>query len=387
MNDKLSNLAKTYLARIFFHKVPNSRVWVFSSTANKAYNYNSRYLFEYVKENCRDITPYFVINDDQERERLGRKLGADYFIETKTFSGIRKVLEAGVWFTSAGMPLYGANLQKNRIVVNLWHGVPLKRIVLLENHWNRFKKLYFKKIFSDNYTYVVTTSPHLVPIMAESFGMPKERIVVWGQPRNDRLLEEAGTKTGLPLDFAVEYQKILFYAPTYREGTKTKLFPFPDFNQEQLEDYLEQNQLLLLIHTHISESGEFEEFAGKRVLFPDFEDSEDVMGLLKETALLITDYSSIYIDYLLLQRPMVFLPYDKEEYQQERGFNFSYDKVTPGPKPESFQEFLKEISRCLEDEKYYQEERQELNHYFNQIQEPCCQLICDRIREKEEEIK
>ena len=53
---------------------PNPYIWVFSSTENRYYNYNSKYLFEYVKENLPEITPYFVINDDALRKKLGRDL-------------------------------------------------------------------------------------------------------------------------------------------------------------------------------------------------------------------------------------------------------------------------------------------------------------------------
>ena len=86
---------------------PDSYVWVFSSTDNSHYNYNSQYLFEYVKEHVPEVTPLFVINDDQLRQRLSEKFGAQYFFETRSSSGIRRALSAGVWFTSAGLPVYG----------------------------------------------------------------------------------------------------------------------------------------------------------------------------------------------------------------------------------------------------------------------------------------
>ena len=62
-------------------------------------------------------------------------------------------------------------------------------------------------------------------------------------------------------------------------------------------------------------------------------------GVLGIFDLLVTDYSSIYIDYLLTEKPIVFLPYDKEQYLEGRGMNFGYDEVTPGPKPETMRSF------------------------------------------------
>lgn len=74
--------------------------------------------------------------------------------------------------------------------------------------------------------------------------------------------------------------------------------------------------------------------------------------------ILITDYSSIYIDYLLLDRPLIFLPYDKEQYLKGRGMNFEYDKVTPGAKPDSQQKFIDAIAEICHGRDRYQQERQ-----------------------------
>ena len=90
---KLKNLIKAQAVRLLGYQKPDPKVWVFSSTDNCHYNYNSRYLFEYVKENYKDITPLFVINDCEFREKLSREYGGEYFIETESAQGVRKALE------------------------------------------------------------------------------------------------------------------------------------------------------------------------------------------------------------------------------------------------------------------------------------------------------
>ena len=131
MREKLKNFIQTLIYKNIYGINPDKNIWIFSSTDNERYNYNSKYLFEYVLKNENDITPYFVINDDKLRERLQLEYGKDFFIETSSKEGIKKVLSGGVWFTSAGLPLYGTNLNKKRIIVNLWHGIPLKKIALI----------------------------------------------------------------------------------------------------------------------------------------------------------------------------------------------------------------------------------------------------------------
>ena len=96
--------------------------------------------------------------------------------------------------------------------------------------------------------------------------------------------------------------------------------------------------------------------------------------------ILITDYSSIYIDYLLLDRPLIFLPYDKEQYLKGRGMNFEYDKVTPGAKPDSQQKFIDAIAELCHGRDRYQQERQKCNLFFNEIQQPCMKNICDEVK-------
>ena len=65
----------------------------------------------------------------------------------------------------------------------------------MENNVSWLTRLYFKHIFSNNYTHILTTSKFLVPIMKESFGVTEDKIKVWGQPRNDALFREIDPKT------------------------------------------------------------------------------------------------------------------------------------------------------------------------------------------------
>ena len=84
---KLKSLLKAELVSLRVTKKPDPGIWIFSSTDNAHYNYNSRYLFEYVKDNLPKITPYFVINDEKLRKKLGDKYGEQYFIETCSVEG------------------------------------------------------------------------------------------------------------------------------------------------------------------------------------------------------------------------------------------------------------------------------------------------------------
>lgn len=375
---KAKNLLFTACLEHFGQIRPDSHIWLFSSTDNSHYNYNSRYLFEYVKENLPKITSLFVINDPELRNSLSSKYGKQYFIETESIQGIRQALSAGVWFTSAGLPAYGTGLHKKRLIINLWHGVPLKKIALLDPNLKKAARIYFKKIFSENYTCILTTSHELIPLMARSFAVSEDKIKVWGQPRNDGLFQKNDCREILGQLFPdlPEYTKTVLYAPTFRDYGQVQLFPFKDFDQKQLEAFLDEKNMLLFIRTHVAEQGSAAPYLGKRIRFLGNEQAEDVTGILNIFDCLITDYSSIYIDYLLTDKPMIFLPYDRQQYLDGRGMNFDYDDVTPGPKPETFNDFLDALSPK---EDFWKSERTRVNRLFNEIQHPCAADICNKV--------
>lgn len=375
---KAKNLLFTACLEHFGQIRPDSHIWLFSSTDNSHYNYNSRYLFEYVKENLPEITPLFVINDPELRNSLSSKYEKQYFIETESIQGIRQALSAGVWFTSAGLPAYGTGLHKKRLIINLWHGVPLKKIALLDPNLKKAARIYFKKIFSENYTCILTTSHELIPLMARSFAVSEDKIKVWGQPRNDGLFQKNDCREILGQLFPdlPEYTKTMLYAPTFRDYGQVQLFPFKDFDQKQLEAFLDEKNMLLFIRTHVAEQGSAAPYLGKRIRFLGNEQAEDVTGILNIFDCLITDYSSIYIDYLLTDKPMIFLPYDRQQYLDGRGMNFDYDDVTPGPKPETFNDFLDALSPK---EDFWKSERTRVNRLFNEIQHPCAADICNKV--------
>ena len=375
---KVKNLLFTACLEHFGQIRPDSHIWLFSSTDNSHYNYNSRYLFEYVKENLPEITPLFVINDPELRNSLSSKYGKQYFIETESIQGIRQALSAGVWFTSAGLPAYGTGLHKKRLIINLWHGVPLKKIALLDPNLKKAARIYFKKIFSENYTCILTTSHELIPLMARSFAVSEDKIKVWGQPRNDGMFQKNDCRKILGQLFPdlPEYTKTVLYAPTFRDYGQVQLFPFKDFDQKQLEAFLDEKNMLLFIRTHVAEQGSAAPYLGKRIRFLGNEQAEDVTGILNIFDCLITDYSSIYIDYLLTDKPMIFLPYDRQQYLDGRGMNFDYDDVTPGPKPETFNDFLDALSPK---EDFWKSERTRVNRLFNEIQHPCAADICNKV--------
>ena len=380
------DLLKNYILTQWMKRSPvlgiHQNQWVFSSMENRHFDSNARYLFKYVYDELPQICPVYVMNDPEKRKELELKYPRAQIVDTDTREGIRTVLESGVWFTSAGLPVYGMGLGRERIIVNLWHGVPLKKIVLGQKH-HLLYRLYISLFFSRNYTWAVTTSRRMVPVMQKSFGIRKDQVKVWGQPRNDGLFRkrEAREVLGGIYGELPEFSQAVLYAPTHRDGSPVRLFPFEDFQPQELAEFLEQEKILLCVRTHLYETEQAELPDSPWLRWLGEEQAEDVMEVLDVFHLLITDYSSIYIDFLLTGRPMMFLPYDKKEYLAGRGMNFPYEKITPGPKPVTFQEFCRQMRELLGGNDRYEEKRRKADRFFNEVHGPCSGEICGYVQE------
>ena len=105
----------------------------------------------------------------------------------------------------------------------------------------------------------------------------------------------------------------------------------------------------------------------------------DIQELLMDTDILVTDYSSTYIDYLLLDRPVVFYNFDYQDYlEHDRGMYCDYEKAAPGYKAETFEalmeeyletgelsaENMEEFERLVQGEDHFKEVRRQARDFF-----------------------
>ena len=91
----------------------------------------------------------------------------------------------------------------------------------------------------------------------------------------------------------------------------------------------------------------------------------DLYEILPHTDMLITDYSSVYFDYLLLNKPIVFINTDLEKYRETRGLLLEpYDQWTPGLKVREFEELIKVIKNSFSEDTFIKQ-RKELIDIFH----------------------
>jgi CDP-glycerol glycerophosphotransferase (TagB/SpsB family)/glycosyltransferase involved in cell wall biosynthesis len=311
------------------------------------------------------------INDCFEVDFVsGNRMSIDY---------VRKVMESDIIITT-NME-YGFNkfdFDPNKIVVDLWHGFPLKNMFFedpyyhdkssITPYWSQFNYLLS---YSDLYSEVVNKCVKVNP----------NNFFITGAPRNDLLFTQNQNSRGELFDLMGKEdngQKIIVYMPTFRHSDQKKdfdclnnIFGFEEFDFDEFTMFLEENHFELIIKSHPIFARDFEGVYENDSCIT-FIDSNDLMNnyidfyeVLGASDLLITDYSSVYFDYLLLDKPIIFMPTDLEEYQVERGFVLgAYEEWTPGPKVINQIELQSEI---LEYEKNIVEYRNIRNHIKNKV--------------------
>ena len=218
--------------------------------------------------------------------------------------------------------------QKNIKSIQIWHGIPLKKI----GNYIDYKK--------NNFDLFLATSDFTLELFQSVFRF-KESIIL-NYPRNDVFHSRITDQRELVLvnndiyDLILKTNfKVLVYMPTWRENS----FKSNPLDLNKLDEFLVKNDLLLIVKMHPFLSldsffvGTDSEFLLKgnftNIIF--YPSSDDIYPILPLTSLLITDYSSVTFDYLLADKPQIFFVYDKDEYCQSRGeFMIDFDDNIAG---------------------------------------------------------
>ncbi|HIH61166.1 MAG TPA: CDP-glycerol glycerophosphotransferase family protein [Methanobacteriales archaeon] len=264
---------------------------------------------------------------------------------------------------------------KNQVFVNLWHGMPLKAL----SHVRKDDNFLLDSSNDKNY-YFIATSVVMRNALAACFNQDPRRIFITGQPRNDKLFKNSNKDLERLLNINLnDYKKVILFLPTFRRSQKringeliSYNFNFPDFNREVFSQFLRSNQILLLAKFHPFEESIAKPYFKKmnntilitsEMLQKNFMDLYDILSCAD---VLVTDYSSVYFDFLFLDRPIIFIVPDLDEYRKKRGFALEpYEFWAPSPKVKNFDEFLKELEKSIKNPEYYQKERRTINDLVN----------------------
>lgn len=264
----------------------------------------------------------------------------------------------------------------SQINIQLWHGFPLKGLSYMNKYTNSIGKE--KKHVQWNITKAIPSySQTYSTLINACYGVKENKYEVTGMPRNDLMLQSRGRENlSRVLNIKIENKKIIFYMPTYRHSIyeeingdieEFNIINLDGFKSQEFDAYLEESDVIMVVKFHPLQVEEVLKTVEEQNLKNVFilkdknllEHDLDLYEVINSVDVLITDYSSIYFDYLLLDRPIIFTQLDIEKYKENRGFLLEpIDFWTPGPKCKNINELKLEINKSLEDANYYKRERE-----------------------------
>lgn len=244
------------------------------------------------------------------------------------------------------MPLADLNISKKTVVTQLWHGEgAFKKFGLLTNQPEEVKERLIN--CSSKTDHFICTSENIIEIYAEAFGTQSEKILPLGSPRTDYLLNL--NKNEIRKQFDIKYpiiegKKLILYAPTFRDNADKdmdllKKTDFHTLKEKLCDEYI----ILLKLHPAIHSA----EIPGSVIDVTE----ENITELTLIADLLITDYSSVCMNFAFLNKPTIFYAFDLDEYNEERSFCCGYEDYVPGPVITDFIEIPDIIKNSPDSEK------------------------------------
>ncbi|UQY42862.1 CDP-glycerol glycerophosphotransferase family protein [Mixta hanseatica] len=262
----------------------------------------------------------------------------------------------------------------NQTYISLWHGMPLKKICYLGE--------FDHQGMEDYSSYRIATSEVMRAIIAACFREKANNVYITGQPRNDFLYDKTLAKERF--EFLLSGKTRVFYVPTFRENQEANMYSdgdsiknnnflrVQDFDLYALDRFLQQNNCQLFIKLHPYEENTYLDLQlseNIRIIKSEELRSNDldINHLLAHMDMLITDYSSVYFDYMLLDKPICFLTPDLDAYSKSRG-GFALEPVDywmPGYHCSTQRELLNEIETLLAGNDRYAGHRSCVNAIIN----------------------
>lgn len=236
------------------------------------------------------------------------------------------------------MPLADMKVQEETMVIQLWHGMGSFKKFGASTEPDPTVIETLEKA-NEKVDTVVVSAEGIRENYAEALKVPVAKIKALGNPQGDYYFQDhdlPAMKEKLYEQYpALAGKKLVLYAPTFRgdpdrDADILNHFDFGRFEEELGDDYVIAVRLHPLIRSsHLPEG------------VVDLSDYPNVRELLVMTDLLITDYSSIIVEYVLLDKPVILYAYDKDWYlTADRGFYHDYTDTAPGPIIESMDELI-----------------------------------------------
>ncbi len=355
---------------------PDEKTVVFNSFNGKTYGCSPKAVYEYMltQDEFKDWTFIWAFKNAKKHRFLEENPNTIVVKQTARVYE-KKLIRAKYWITNYRVPDH-VWPQKDQVYVQCWHGTPLKRLGYdLETSENAIDSIadIRKKYAMDaeKFNYILSPSGFASEKFTSAWNLKEtkmeDKVMEIGYPRNDFLINHTQEdirmikeKLEIPED-----KKVILYAPTWRDNqheagtgfTYDLNVDFDALRQELGDEYV----ILFRVHYLVASKFSFDDYEG---FIYNVSNYDDINHLYLIADLLITDYSSVFFDYGILKKPMLFYMYDLEDYKDSiRGFYFGIDKL-PG-KIITKEKELPDAIRDSIDNFVYDDKYREFNETFS----------------------
>jgi CDP-glycerol glycerophosphotransferase (TagB/SpsB family) len=329
----------------------NKKKWAFGSFSN-AFNDNSKYLFICVSGHQPAIDAAWI-SASKETVKQVRRLGLKAFY-IGSVKGLFFALRSKYWFFNSYTSDILFFASGGAVRINLWHGIGLKKMT--HGRWT-FKRAFY---YPQNYqrpNFLLSSTAFQSVKFAEVFRINLSQCLNLGYPRNALLtapeevrrdfIQRYESPETLKLIARIkQYRKTFIYMPTWRESQRNIFVDNMDLNS--LQALMKETDSVLLLKPHVNtriNHNFFSRFENIMLL----DGRIDTYAVLPYTDVLITDYSSVLYDYMLMEgKDVILYTYDMDSYITERNFNYPFLENVVGKIIRS----ADELRQCLQSGDY-----------------------------------
>lgn len=339
------------LSNAFFSLIPKKKNLVLCNAwFGQKYADNPMYVYEYLLKNSK-YNLYWLTSNKKIFEELHKK-GLPV-VKAHSLKGYWLQIRAQACFSTVQFSEYNQWIMSNTIYIDLGHGHPIKDPGHVSDfakgrreieHWFTKKLRYYAIVASDfakeKYQDVVTMDPN--------------HIIVSDFARNDVFVDST-LRVGKNLiveKYKEGGKKAIVYMPTHRSDGRKPMILSEILPLDAIQKMCEKYGYVFIIKKHFYHRNEVEDLSMYNRIF-DITNIDDIdpQVLLFQTDVLISDYSACYIDYLLLDRPMLFFQYDIEEFQKsERSLYIPFSKLDIAPIAYTKPDFITELETLMKSE-------------------------------------
>ena len=377
-----------------FYKRDNN-LWIFGEWLGNRCCDNSLYLANYLARFHPDLELVWIAKKDVDTSLLHPEV---HRVEMDTPEAMNILCHAGVAVMNQGDVDFTSEdhfLFDGAVTVNLWHGVPWKHIGTdMYLTAGILKKLYgYYSIYLRRTNLYLATNDSFKQILRDKYYAKKDGVILSGYPRNSIFYstemvadcrEKALKRMQMSKPSFDNKVKIITYMPTFRDNTQ-EVFSFEQLaKDERLCEMLEKHNAIIVQRVHFVTSQRNTAEANNinmRIISLDGITSQE---LLAASDMLITDYSSCFFDYLMLDRPIVHHLYDYEYYANEdRGLYYHKEEVVCGDISQTADELLAHMeSNLLHPEKNATLRAERRQKFMTYESENCCEEIYRAIQKR-----